>query len=713
MNRRDFMALSAAAAATLPSTIGAQDTDVPGVLWHQKIRRVGQTNMTEHDPAVLNVEEWADYWASLKVDAVLISVTGILAFYPTAVPYHRRAKFLGSRDFFGDCCSAAKKRNIRVIARMSPDLNWEEALKAHPEWFKRDLPGNPLRHDEDSRLYQTCMFTSYFTDYIPAIMREVNSRYEVDGIFTNAWPPIGHLPVCFCDQCKHLPSAGTPAYWDKFNARVAYLWRLYDRIAKEKKTANLFFANLGGAIKCGPNLIELEGLCDWFNCDNQGRGGEAAPIWGCSLQGRVCNAIMKGRTSTNVTAAWSTGTPRWRNIAKSPSEARMWMNETVASGMVPWYHFIGGEQGLGADRRWQEPGRLYFDWLARHEQHFKNKHSIANIAVVMGQRTQLFYQSPGETPKQDDANQDVQGLYYALLEGRFLFDFVHEDDLVAESLRKYTALLLPNIALLSDSQCQQLRNYVDAGGSLLASFETGMFTERNERRADFGMADVFGIHSLGPPKTTSGNGFLARIERKHEILDGFSNVDWIPGAQFLLPIAPVENPVLTVVPAYTAYPPELSYPLVPKTNAPAIVVKEIGASRLVYFPSDIERTMWRSGNTDLSRLIQNSVRWVTRGSTPVRVQGDGIIETFAWETETGFTVHVLNYTNPNMHKGWIRSFYPIGEQRVKMTLPAGKRLSRVELLRAEKDIPFNQSGDSIEFVIPGIIDYEVAAMYSV
>ena len=65
-----------------------------------------------------------------------------------------------------------------------------------------------------------------------------------------------------------------------------------------------------------------------------------------------------------------------------------------------------------------------------------------------------------------------------------------------------------------------------------------------------------------------------------------------------------------------------------------------------------------------------------------------------------------------MHKGWIRNFYPIGEQRVKMTLPVGKRLSRVELLRTEKDIPFNQNGDSIEFVIPSIIDYEVAAMYS-
>ncbi|MGB7283253.1 MAG: alpha-amylase family protein, partial [Candidatus Acidiferrum sp.] len=708
INRRDFMALSAAAAAatTWPDPIRPPDSEEPGGPWHQKIRRVGQLNMTEHDPAVMNVEEWADYWASLKVDAVLVSVTGILAFYPTEVPYHRKGKFLNNRDFFGECCSAAKKRNLHVVARLSPDLNWGDALEAHPEWFKRDPQGDPLKHDEDSRLYQTCMFTSYFTDYIPTIMREVNSRYDVDGIFTNAWPPIGRMPVCFCNKCKHLPTSGTPAYWDEFNARVVYLWRLYESIAKEKRAENIFFANMGGAIKCGPNMKELEGLCHWFNCDNQGRGGEGAPVWGCSLQGRVCHAIMKGRTSTNVTAAWSTGNPRWRNIAKSPNEARMWLNETVASGMVPWYHFIGAEDGLGADRRWQEPGREYFDWLARHDQHFKNKRSIANIAVVMGQRTQWFYQSLGDAAGQEDANQHIQGLYYALLEGRFLFDFVHEDDLAAENLKKYRALLLPNIALLSDHQCQQLRDYVNAGGSVLASFETGMFTERNERRPDFGLSDVFGIHSVGAPKTTNGNGFLARIERKHEILDGFSNVDWLPGAKYLLPIAPVENPLLTVVPAYVAYPPELSYPPVPRTNDPAIVLREKGDSRLVYFPSDIERTMWRSGNTDLSRLIQNSVRWVTRGDTPVRVQGDGMIETFAWETDTGYTVHILNYTNPNTHKGWIREFYPIGEQRVKMTLHVGKKISRVELLRAEKDIPFSQRGDTVEFMIPSVLDYE-------
>src|SRR5579863_2965011 len=155
-NRREFVAISAAAAAaaSLPGRLTADAADANNLPWHQKIRRAGQVNATEHDPAVLNVEEWADYWASLKTDVVMVSVTGILAFYPSKVPFHKQGKFLNGRDFTGELVAAAKKRNIRVIARFSPDLNWGDALEAHPEWFKRDKEGKPLVHSEDDRLYQ-------------------------------------------------------------------------------------------------------------------------------------------------------------------------------------------------------------------------------------------------------------------------------------------------------------------------------------------------------------------------------------------------------------------------------------------------------------------------------------------------------------------------------------------------------------------------------
>jgi hypothetical protein len=65
-----------------------------------------------------------------------------------------------------------------------------------------------------------------------------------------------------------------------------------------------------------------------------------------------------------------------------------------------------------------------------------------------------------------------------------------------------------------------------------------------------------------------------------------------------------------------------------------------------------------------------------------------------------------------MHRGWIRDFYPIGAQKVRMTLPAGRRVTRVQLLRAEADIPFRVSGGAIEFTIPKVLDYEVAALHS-
>src|SRR5207253_7935310 len=120
LNRRNFLKSGAALPfASLPSLargFQAEPTEtrnvpLPGNLfpanrekrWEQKVRRVGQVNFTEHDPVELNVEEWANYWYSLKTDLVFVSVTGIIAFYPTDVPFFRRSQFLNNRDLFGEC----------------------------------------------------------------------------------------------------------------------------------------------------------------------------------------------------------------------------------------------------------------------------------------------------------------------------------------------------------------------------------------------------------------------------------------------------------------------------------------------------------------------------------------------------------------------------------------------------------------------------------
>ena len=678
--------------------------------WQQNIRRVGQSNMTEHDPAVMNIEQWADYWHAAGADIVFISVTGILAFYPSKVKFQRPGKFLNGRDFFGECVAAAKKRGMRVVARMSPDLNWGDALDAHPEWAMRDADGSVQFSNEEPRLFRTCMFTSYMDDYVPAIMREVNSLYDVDCFYTNGWPPIGSLPDCHCAICSRLPPPNTAAYWRIFNDRVLELWHKYDAIAKEKKHDSFYFANLGGNVRCGPNLDLLGKTAVWFQADNQGRTYDDPAVWGCSLQGRVCSAVMDGKFAANVTAAYSTGIVRWRNASKSAREAKMWLNETLASGMALYYHFIGSEAGLGEDRRWQEVGSDYFRWSARHDAHLKPRRSIANIGVVIGQSTQLLYQGPAAAHSQHYMRETTHGIYEALLAGRCAFDFVHEDQLDLARLTKYRALLLPNIAMLSDQQCEQIRSYVSAGGSMMASFETSLYDENLKQRSQFGLADLLGISKAGDVVGTNGNAYYGRIERAHPILAGFANTNWIPGAQNRVPVKPVQDPVLTVVPGFVQYPPELAYPPVSHTDEPAVVLREMGSSRLAYFPGDIERTYWLTGQTDLLRLLHNTIRWICRDESIVQVEGQGFVELFAWETTPGYAVHLLNYTNPNAHHGWLDSAYPLGPQTVSMRLPAGVKVKSIQLLRAESSIPFQLKAERLRFTVPQVEDYEIAAI---
>jgi len=696
ISRRCFLA----SGTVLPALAAAQSSSVP---WYQRMRRCGQVNFNEQDPQKLNIPGWIDYWASLKLDALLLNAGGIVAFYPTKIPYHHRSRYLGDRDLFGDFTRAAKARGIRVVARLDCNYTFEEALNAHPEWFRRTAGGQPVRHNESPSLFATCMFTSYFTEQMPAIIREVNSLYDVDGFFTNGWPGTGRPPACSCAACQRLAGRQTPEFAEQHITRVLEVWKLWDAAAKEKKPDSVYVGNLGGGIRATTDVRRIASVAGWFNADHQGRSG-STPIWDCAQQGRVAQCVMKGRTITNVTGSYANAAPLWRHTAKAPLEATMWMAQTTASGMVPWYHWLGGAP---EDQRWRAPGRDFFQWIAKNEPHFVNRQTVTNLAVVFSQRANN-YDAPGGTTA--NAADFLQGMYHALLEGRFLFDFVHEDDLSPETLQKYAAVILPNVAHMTDQQCAQLRAYAGNGGGLLATFETGRYDGGGARRQEFGLSDVFGIAAAGEVEGPHGNSYYARIEQRHAILAGFEETQVLPGAEYRLPVTAARPQILSVVRPYAAFPPEMVYTLTPKTDEPAIVLNEEGASRRVWFPGDVDRSFWRSGNGDLSRLLQQAVRWVLHDRMPVTVSGSGLVELFVWETEPGFAVHILNYTNPSFAKGWFREVYPLGPQVVKMELPESVRVSKVTALRAGTDLRHRITGRTLEFTVPAVRDYEIATV---
>jgi hypothetical protein len=73
-------------------------------------------------------------------------------------------------------------------------------------------------------------------------------------------------------------------------------------------------------------------------------------------------------------------------------------------------------------------------------------------------------------------------------------------------------------------------------------------------------------------------------------------------------------------------------------------------------------------------------------------------------------VHLLNYTNPNVHHGWMQSTFPLGPQTIMMTLPAGVVAKSVELLKAGHSVALEQKRQMLHFTVPRVEDYEVAAI---
>jgi putative glycosyl hydrolase-like family 6 (GHL6) protein len=725
LSRREFLAFSAAGAVLAPAgrVLGAE-----GAPWYATMRRCGQLNFNERDPLTLDVEAWADYWASLKLDAVLLNGGGIVAFYPTEVPHHHRSEFLGTRDLFGALAAAARRRGMRVVARMDCNYTYAEALRARPEWFERSRDGSPRPHGESTWLFKTCMFSPYFTEQMPAIYREMNRLYAPDAFFTNGWPSTGDLTVCHCESCQKVyrekvggvPPESTDAtsplyrkYYSVYIDRVMEVWALWDGVAREKKADSVYVGNLGGGIRVVKDVWRIGQGAGWFNADHQGRAGDT-PIWDCAQQGRVAQSVMMGRPITNVTGAYSNSRPVWRHVAKPAAETTLWMAQTTASGMVPWFHWLGGSP---EDNRWREVGRAFFQWLAAHEAHFRNRRSIADLAVLFPQSTIAFYRS-GDRPgswrgaERTQATEYLQGLYYALLEGRFLFDFVHEKDLGPATMGKYRALLMPNAAHLGDEACRLIRAYAASGGSVLATFETSRYDEWGDVRPEPALADLFGATPSGPVVGPTANSYL-RLEGTHPAVSGFEGTALLPGPESRLPIRARDAgpPVLSVVPSYPAFPPEMVFPRRPRTDEPAAVFRESGGSRVAYFAGDVDRTFWRSGNPDLGQLLANTVRWL-RGTAPlpVTIEGAGVVEAFAWETEPGHALHILNYTNPNMTRPFVRRFYPIGPLRVAFDVPAGRNVARVEALRAGGILPFKQEGRTVRFEVPTVADYEVVAL---
>ena len=724
MNRRHFIISSAATGGAFSLSRVFDETIHPGesINFFQdgqtrfnNAMRWAQLAFVESDPGKYDPGFWLDYFKKIHAQGALLSAGGIVAFYPTAIPLHHRSKWLDDKDVLGELVRGCRKMKMSVILRTDPHATRQNMCDAHPDYIAVTSDGEKRRHWANPELWVTCALGPYNFDFMTEVVKEITTRYKPDGIFSNRWSGHG---VCYCEHCVknfkafsglELPKTSErldPTYqkWTQFRMeRLKELWFHWDAAIRKIDNGSRFIPN------GFPDRLLTGKHADFFFADQQARRG-LMPPWSNGKGAKKLRATLGMKPLVGIFSVGVEEEYRWKDSVQSEAEIRIWVAEGTANGMKPCFVKFSA---VMYDKRWLDTVDKIYQLHHKSEHYLKNTAPIARIGVVYSEQTEQNY---GGQAWQKNIGDHENGMYHLLVENSMPFEMVNDQLLDEANVSNFKLLVLPNVAALSNEQCEQLRRFVKNGGSVVATFETSLYDANGKLRNDFGLADIFGVSYAQGVEGPMQNSYLrlkADIkDQVHPVLTGLEDAYRIINTINQVKVRPTttfQSPV-TVIPTYPDLPMEDVYPRVEETENRGVYLTEIGQSRVAYIPGDIDRSFWQIMSPDHATLLGNIIRWALNEEPLVEIKSPGsVIDVALWKQERSMTAHLVNLTNPMMMKGPFRKLVPVSAQ-VKIKTPKGSSVKGVKLLLADQKPEYKMVGEVVTLNVPQILDHEIVAI---
>ena len=419
-----------------------------------------------------------------------------------------------------------KEKGIRVGLYIGSTIAYETFLLEKPEaeaWLAPDYLGKPIYYGNQTFRRRVYFMHPGYREYIRNVVRYGIENLHADLIhFDNtsqqAQPPIFQHPMAIEDFRKYLAASFSPAeLQDRLGfSDVRYvtcpaladtpvkindpLFQMWAEFRCHQLTS--YYAEMGSFIRSLNPSVAVE------NNPSSGLSGRNI-IWEQGVDyPRLLSALDVAWTEEGDNAAVTAEgilvskirTFKGASIMKKKIFCYTWgadsnwgygvntggllqMAESMAYnrnclGMVGIFH--------GIPNLPEEP-RQYIRFYRENFDLYRDGESIADVALLYSFSSMGF-----------NSDRPAVGFMLAsqmLIQGQFLFDIIFDQHL--SDLSKYRVLFLADQESLSDLQIRQVRDFVQHGGGLVATGQTSLYTERRERRPDFGLKDCFGVSA--PP----------------------------------------------------------------------------------------------------------------------------------------------------------------------------------------------------------------------
>lgn len=668
--------------------------------WYEKPMRIAALQCNFEGPPEKTLEV-ADKWGRIGFNVEQL-------FHPMADCYSALFDPAKHTDILSDYIERAKVNGLRLIVYLNVHILGPSLAVHADDWAQRTDDGTfPKLYDT---YYATC-FNSPWRDFFFSSLDKL-VEFDIDGVFLDG--PVTISGGCRCPHCRELHrSRYGKDIADDDNlreflrvSRAEFLKKAYGTF-KAAKPEGVFYMNLGVMHARGSHTSLAEAL--EYNDIVGTEGGfmfyapaKNAYLWKATIAAKVLEAVAPRKPRVIFMAG---DQKPWSWYMHTPSETRLCIASTVASGANIWYGLHGSTRLL--DTPGGRAGAEMIRFLADNETHYDATESAARVAVMYSYDTTAIYGSsmdPSDFYGTDEQGKKLEGDFSAAFQGvcdvlsrsGVPFDVITEMDLSREKLARYDCVFLATCACMSDETLELFRRYVRGGGNIIASFDTSLYDSDGNKQDDFGLADVFGVSFGGKAVPYHNFNYFSSCGR-HELFAGVE-IPLIPAPLVGLEVEAVSSSVLArfhgCMPGRYV---ELTGP-----EKPAIVLNKFGRGKSLYFAGTFAEMAAEYNPIEYRRIFANAAAWLA--DSPVVLEGAlGSVEVTVRRRDSELIVHLVNYAGVGP-----RPFESVAPQEhLSLRVRTAGSYTKARALVAGHDCELRTEGSETVIRVPALAEYEV------
>lgn len=665
--------------------------------WNRTPVRLIQTNLREID-ALMDVDAFVKSVEAASANVVLINVGGIVANYPTKLPFHYRNPFMKD-DLVGTLLKRLHEKGIKVLGRFDVSKINETLAVKKPEWLYVGTDGKNVNYNGQ---VHTCVNGGYQQQYTFEILKETIENYDLDGIFFNMpgyttadYSGVYH-GICQCENCKKRFKDSTGMKLPVKEDMNDPVFRRYN--AFRKTTSEQLFTSVGNFIKkenpkliivtytdAGVDMTRMESS-SWLTSEYE---------WNYFSTDHVKRVIgsFKDRAPSNLLQYFlAIG---YRHIATSPNISRIWVLENMLNG-APLDVYVIGTLANQEDRRFIPIMNDIYGFHKTNEKLFTNLQPVSTVALIRGSK------------------EEYQGMIKLLSESHIMYDVLEPaavgNPRAPKKLQEYDALILGDVTDMDDGFIAIIDDYVRNGGKILA---TG-FTSTRDGIGN--PVNKIRLQSLGvvPEYETfkQAKSTYLKISASDKSSLGQKRFDdfdlMMMYADFLqCKITGKAKGYLNLLPATKFGPPEKCYYTEDEvTGIPGVISNDYGKGKSVYLPWQLGAQYHFKGHYAHKTLFESALSGLLKWEPAILTNASPLIEMTRMANRNG----AFEWIGMLNHSGQIGAslLEPIPIYNTTIRFKPLKPVREVRLLRSGSTVDFvSQANGWMECTVPVLVDFDM------